>query len=581
MFHDSKPNVTSVYDNYVRAFRWATDRIGDEDGVIAFVTPSGWLVGTAFEGFRKTIEKEFSTIFVLDLRGDQNSVNWRKEGEKIFGQGSKVGIAITLLVKRKGHTGKAKIRYFQTPDYAKRIDKLNLLNESDSFVVMSDKKQLETLKPKPNGDWLIERNETFKSLIPLAGGAYKKFEKHNENTVFVGYSRGFGTSRDPWAYNYSKEALEKNMSSMIGEYNIQMSNGKIEYDRTKIAWNSTLEQLFNRKEKIEYSSELVTRASYRPFTTKWFYHSEKTIHEIASMSYIFPAASVDNLLICVAGVGDRANFSCLMTDNMTDLHIIGTSQCFPLYWYEDKSEIRRENKQISLFGDDTERFVRHDGISDYILGVARMKYGQDVTKEDIFYYVYGYLHSPEYRELFSDDLKMSLPRINLVESKEDFLVFSGAGRRLADLHTNYEKVEPFKGLTFTNGESLDSLLADEARCRVTKMKVLPDEGKVEYNNRIIVSNIPKEAFEYTLNGRSAIGWIADQYQYTVDKNSGIVSDPNEYVDGSYVLKLLCSLITVSVKTMEIIKSLPRLNLEEDEQKPSLIDEFTAKAVEEV
>jgi predicted helicase len=234
-----------------------------------------------------------------------------------------------------------------------------------------------------------------------------------------------------------------------------------------------------------------------------------------------------------------------------------------------------------LFEDDTERFVRHDGISDYILGVARMKYGQDVTKEDIFYYVYGYLHSPEYRELFSDDLKMSLPRIGLVESKEDFLAFSEAGRRLAVLHTNYENVEPFEGLTFSNGESLDSLLADEARCRVTKMKVLPDEGKVEYNNRIIVSNIPKEAFEYTLNGRSAIGWIADQYRYTVDKKSGIVNDPNEYAGGSYILKLLCSVITVSVKTMEIVNRLPKLNLEEAEQKPSLIDEFTAKAVEEV
>ncbi|MDI3483313.1 MAG: hypothetical protein PWQ88_1184, partial [Candidatus Methanomethylophilaceae archaeon] len=296
---------------------------------------------------------------------------------------------------------------------------------------------------------------------------------------------------------------------------------------------------------------------------------------------IFPTSSTDNLLICVAGIGDKANFSRLMTDCMTDLHIVGTSQCFPLYWYEDKTEIRRENKQTSLFGDDTEHFVRHDGISDYILGIARKKYGQDVTKEDIFYYVYGYLHSPEYRELFSDDLKMALPRVGLVDSKEDFLVFSEAGRQLADLHTNYENVEPFEGLTFSNGESLDDLLADEARCRVTKMKVFPDEGKVEYNSHIIVSNIPKEAFEYVVNGRSAIAWIADQYRYTKDKKSGIINDPNEYAGGSYILKLLCSVITVSVKTMEIVNSLPRLNLEETEQKSSIIDECTAQAAEEV
>jgi len=370
------------------------------------------------------------------------------------------------------------------------------------------------------------------------------------------------------------------MERMVDEYNSQLERGVQEFDSQKISWDSTLTNQFKRKNRATFQGDLTTTASYRPFSKRWFY-SDKMMINTSSESIAFPTPSTKNHLICVAGVGVKKDFSCLMTDCMTDLEIVGKSQCFPLYWYEDKSEARRENKQISLFGDDTERFVRHDGISDYILGVARMKYGQDVTKEDIFYYVYGYLHSPEYRELFSDDLKMSLPRINLVESKEDFLVFSGAGRRLADLHTNYEKVEPFKGLTFTNGESLDSLLADEARCRVTKMKVLPDEGKVEYNNRIIVSNIPKEAFEYIVNGRSAIGWIADQYRYTVDKKSGIVNDPNEYAGGSYVLKLLCSVITVSVKTMEIVNRLPKLNLEEAEQKPSLIDDSMAQAVEEV
>jgi predicted helicase len=581
LFDGKKGLVNSVYDNYVRAFRWATDRIGNKDGVIAFITPNGWLTGSAFEGFRKTIEKEFSKIYIFDLRGDQNSGDWRKEGEKVFGEGSKVGIAITLLIKRKDHTGKAKIQYFKTPDYAKRTDKFNLLIDSKSFIEMAKKKKLETIKPKPNGDWIIERNELFQELIPLAGDTRKKFDKHNEDTVFVGYTNGFKTNRDAWVYNYQKKKTANNMKTMIEEYNRQVDVGIQSYNAEKISWDGTLEGSFKKKKKAIFEEESISISQYRPFTKKWFYYDGMMINSTYQMPRIFPTPETKNLLICVAGVGDKANFSCLMTDNMTDLHIIGTSQCFPLYWYEDKSEARRENKQISLFGDDTERFVRHDGISDYILGVARMKYGQDVTKEDIFYYVYGYLHSPEYRELFSDDLKMSLPRIGLVESKEDFLAFSEAGRRLADLHTNYEKVEPFKGLTFTNGESLDSLLADEARCRVTKMKVLPDEGKVEYNNRIIVSNIPKEAFEYTLNGRSAIGWIADQYRYTVDKKSGIVNDPNEYAGGSYVLKLLCSVITVSVKTMEIVNRLPKLNLEEAEQKPSLIDEFTAKAVEEV
>lgn len=581
LFHDRKGNVNSVYDNYIRAFRWATDRIGNKDGVIAFITPNGWLTGSAFEGFRKTIEKEFSKIYIFDLRGDQNSGDWRKEGEKVFGEGSKVGIAITLLIKRKDHTGKAKIQYFKTPDYAKRTDKFNLLIDSKSFIEMAKKKKLETIKPKPNGDWIIERNELFQELIPLAGDTRKKFDKHNEDTVFVGYTRGYATSRDAWAYNYSIDRVRTIKTNFVEGFNEQLANGKIDYDDERVKWTTPVKNRFNRKKRMELDLSTITYAAYRPYSKRCF-DSDSNLNEAPyQFPKIFPTSSTDNLLICVAGVGVKKDFSCIMTDCMTDVQLMANGQCFPLYWYEDKSEIRRENKQISLFNDDTERFVRHDGISDYILGVARKKYGQDVTKEDIFYYVYGYLHSPEYRELFSDDLKLSLPRIGLVESKEDFLAFSEAGRRLAVLHTNYENVEPFEGLTFSNGESLDSLLADEAGCRVTKMKVLPDEGKVEYNNRIIVSNIPKEAFEYIVNGRSAIEWIADQYRYTVDKKSGIVNDPNEYAGGSYVLKLLCSVITVSVKTMEIVNRLPKLNLEEAEQKPSLIDDSMAQAVEEV
>lgn len=427
---------------------------------------------------------------------------------------------------------------------------------------MQKKGSLKVLDVKDNGDWLIERNEVFNTLIPLAGDTYKKFDKYDEDSIFVGYSRGFGTSRDPWAYNYSKEALEKNMSSMIGEYNIQMSNGKIEYDRTKIAWNSTLEQLFNRNEKIEYSSELVTRASYRPFTTKWFYHSEKTIHEIASMPYIFPAASVDNLLICVAGVGVKKDFSCIMTDCMTDVQLMANGQCFPLYWYEDKSEIRRENKQKSLF-DDSPSLIKHDGVSDFALKNAKSKYGSNLTKEDIFYYVYGYLHSPEYKESFLTDLKLALPRIGFVKNTEDFWKFVKAGRNLAYLHLNYEDVQPFETVKLSGSINIEDIRYDDKFCHVNKMRAFPEKRKVVYNKNITIENIPKEAFDYVINGRSAIEWIVDQYQYKVDKKSGIVNDPNDYAGGSYVLRLLLSVISVSVKTMEIIKNIPELKFEDE------------------
>lgn len=563
-FTEKSGLVNSVYDNYVRAFRWATDRIGDNDGVIAFVTPNGWLTSSAFEGFRRCIEKEFSRILIFDLRGDQNSGDWRREGEKVFGEGSKIGIAITLLIKRKDYTGKAKVQYFKTPDYAKRIEKLGLLKTSDSFTTMNDKKELERIEPKPNGDWLIERNELFQELVPLAGDTYKKFDKHDEDTVFVGYTLGYGTNRDAWCYNYSRLSLESNMESTASEYNRQLDGGIIEYDSTKIAWSMDLENAFKSKQKLAWDETKVSVSAYRPFSKRWFSSDSSFINRVYQFPKLFPAPDFKNLLICVAGVGVKKNFSCLMTNCMTDLEIVGKSQCFPLYWYEDRSEIRRNRKQESLFGDnDANNVIRHDGISDYILNVARKKYNSNVTKEDIFYYVYGYLHSPEYRELFSDDLKFSLPRISLVDDYDEFRIFSIAGRDLAELHTNYEDVEPPESLRLSGSVDIKEIINDDDFCRVEKMKAIPEKGKVIYNKNITVENIPEEAFKYVVNGRSAIEWIVDQYQYKVDKASGIVNDPNEYAGGSYVFRLLLSVIGVSVETMEIVKSLPKLEFEEE------------------
>jgi predicted helicase len=251
-----------------------------------------------------------------------------------------------------------------------------------------------------------------------------------------------------------------------------------------------------------------------------------------------------------------------MTNKMTDLHLVGATQCFPLYWYEDGSDIRVKNKQSSLF-DEEPQVKRHDGVSDYALNLAGSKYGPTVTKEDIFYYIYGYLHSPEYRKTFSDDLKLSLPKIDFVLDKNDFDAFVKAGRDLADLHLNYEDREPPEYVKLSGNMDIHSILAKEDICKVKKMRVYPDEHKVVYNEHITVENIPEEAFQYIVNGRSAIGWLADQYQYSVDKDSGIVNDPNEYAGGSYVLKLLLSIITVSVETVKIVNGLPKLNFNSD------------------
>lgn len=571
LFSNGKGNVNSVYDNYVRAYRWSTDRIGDNDGVIAFVTPSGWLTGSAFEGFRKTIESEFSKIYILNLRGDANTQGQRRrdEGDGIFGEGSRTPIAITMLVRHKGESKKAEIFYVQTPDGAKRNEKLTMLKRSESFTELNESKSLQLIHPKPNGDWIIERDERFNKMIPIAGDTHKKFEKHSDKSIFTGFSRGYGTSRDAWVYRYSIEKLKNDIETVVFKFNELIEANGDPYI-SGIPLDQNLLKDYQNKKKILYSDSYISSAIYRPFVKQYLYADQRLIHETASIPRILPSNNTENRMMCVASVGDKKDFSCLIVNINPDLHLTGTSQIFPLYWYEEsvkptvaphQSTIDEKSRlQTTLFADEGPRYKRKDGISNFALKTAVDKYGMVVTKEDIFYYVYGYLHSPEYRKSFSEDLKLSLPKIDFVQSYDNFKKISEAGRKLAELHLNYEKVEPWGDLMYNNGRNtLDELLSNDDLCKVRKMKIDSEKGEIVYNDAIVISNIPKVAFDYTVNGRSALGWLQDQYQISTDKMSGIVNDPNDYAGGSYILKLVASVVTVSVKTMEIIESMPSVD----------------------
>ena len=547
----------SVMDNYIRAFRWATDRLGDNDGIIAFVTPNGWMTGSAFEGFRKVIETEFSKIYVFNLRGDQNSGNWKKEGEKIFGEGSKIGIAITLLVKRKGFSGKAEIQYVQTDDYMKRQEKFDMLNKSVSFGRMTDRWNLESIEPKPNGDWLVERNEIFDMLYPLAGDVNKKFEKHREDTLFTGYSLGTSTARDVWDYNCSGAILESNIKSMINFYNDHLGKD-LAYDKTQIGWSTNLIDSFKKGIRLEYVEESIRQAFYRPFYKQLYYSGSRLTERPGHMSRIYPNGCT-NLTICVSGIGVKKDFSCVMTDCISSYDMLGHTQCFPLYWYDVK-ELSSDSKQSKLIDFEP---ARHDGISQFARDEAKKKYGIDVSSEDLFFYIYGYLHSPEYRSMFSDDFKLSLPKISFVDSYDDFKAISESGRKLSDLHTKYEDIEPYHDVRINGSAPVEDILGKMSLHRVTKMKLVPEKHRLVYNEYVTIDGIPDEAFEYIVNGRSALGWIVDRYQITVDKESGIVNDPNEYAGSTYILKLVLSVINVSVKTMEIVKNLPHISFKED------------------
>ena len=562
IFSSKSGLVNSVYDNYIRAFRWATDRLRGEDGIIAFVTPNGWMTGSAFEGFRKTIESEFSSIYVFNLRGDATTQGEmrRKEGDGVFGDGSRTAIAITLLVKRSASSGKATIHYYAVDDYLKRQEKFDILDSGYSFSQLDSSGKMNILHPKENGDWIVQRSTVFPTLLPLAGEG-KKFSGIN-SAIFDGYSLGYGTNRDIWCYNYSKESLIDNVCLLCNEYNRQLRTGVITRDKTKIAWSRDLESKFQKRQNLTFDEKTVSVSNYRPFTKKWFVADSQYINMIYQMSRIYPR-DASNLTICVASIGDKKDFSCLITDAHTDLHFTGASQCFPLYWYEISPERKTKQSSIVDFGADIQSngLIRHDGISDWALYQARAKYGNDVTKEDIFYYIYGYLHSPDYRSAFVDDLKLSLPRIGFVESYDDFKAFSEAGRKLADLHLNYESVPVWKDLMINGNTPVESFIAvdDLYKVGTKKMKVDPEKGTIQYNDSISISNIPKEAFGYIVNGRSALAWIAEMYHVTTDKDTGIVNDPNEYSGGKYIFDLIASIVTVSVETVRIQDSLPKLD----------------------
>ena len=556
-------NLSFAYNNYIRAYRWATDRIGDNDGVICFVTPNSWLATKTFEGFRKTIESEFDSIYVFDLRGDQNSPNWREEGDKIFEDKAKVGVAVVMLIKHKGKTGKARIHYYHVKDGLSRRNKLDLILNTQSFHQMDSDRVMTIIKPKENGDWVIERNDLFNNLLPLAGVANKKFESHIEDTIFTGYSRGYATGRDDWIYNFSKDNELSNIRGMIDEYRHQTSIGVIEYISEKIKWNRSLEDCSRAKKSIEYDPSNLFIATYRPFTKQWFYKEPLLIDMTYKMHNLYPGRT-ENRTICVPGIGVKNDFTCLITGSYTDLELIGKSQCFPLYWYDDRTAANRKKGQTSLFDDDPE-LVRHDGISDFALNKAREKYGDEVSKEDIFYYIYGYLHSPEYRQTFSEDLKMSLPRIDFVDLWDDFYAFSEAGRELARLHLGYEHVEPNKDVTIRTQLPLDSIAPDDPRLNVVKMDLDVEKRRLVYNQHIVIEDIPEDAFRYVVNGKTALGWIVDRYAVSKNTKSGIVNDPNLYAGGRYILDLILSVITVSVETMRIVDGLPKLDFGEKKE----------------
>jgi len=565
----------SLYDSYIRAIRWASDRIGDA-GVVAYVSNAGWLDGNAADGMRACLRDEFSDLYVFNLRGNARTSGERRRKEKgnVFGEGTRTPVSINVFVKNPDASEHGRIFLHEVGDYLDQKQKLYEVRTVGSLWGISEARGWSRVVPDEHNDWVKQRDTSFEKFIKSAS------KKKNVPTLFFDHSNGVKTNRDAWCFNFSGKAVEENISKSLEFYNEEVERFRgesvagqlpkdfINRDPTKISWDRTEIAGVGRGRNLEYHSDSIYVGQYRPFTKQWMYFDRSFNNCVYQMPKFFPSVQAENLIICVSQPGGNGNFHVLMAKQVVSLHVVDVfgSQCFPLYLYD-----QQEEEPGGLFEGQSSGLQRRDAITDAGLAQFQAAYpGEEITKEDIFYYVYGLLHSPDYRDRYADNLTKELPRIPCVKTYADFRAFTDAGRRLGDLHVNYETVEPYP-VSYKQGTPALWKIDDAAAFyRVTKMKFGgkardKDKTTVIYNANITMTDIPLEAYDYVVNGKPALEWVMERQVVKTDKASGIVNDANDYAnetigDPAYPLDLFRRVITVSLETMKIVNGLPKLDL---------------------
>ncbi|HPV24686.1 MAG TPA: damage-inducible protein, partial [Casimicrobium sp.] len=470
------------------------------------------------------------------LRGNQRTLGEqsRKEGGKIFGSGSRAPIAVSILVKNLRAHEQGGIYFYDIGDYLERGEKLEKVKTLGSIAGIRDVGGWQKITPDAHGDWLNQRDDRFGDFIALGD------KKGQAPKLFDNFSLGVVTNRDAWCYNHSATCLSANMRRMIAFYNAEAErftqahaslsrkdraekvDDFINTDPSQISWTRALKQELTKDQRFAFETRCLTASIYRPFTKQWLYFNRRLNEMVLLMPRIFPDASAKNFAICVTGVGAK-DLSTLLVDSIPDLQMHFNGQCFPLYVYDEIDADELERSQSSLFATRSGgTHTRRDAITDAGLAHFQSVYpGEAITKEDLFYYVYGLLHSPVYRERYADNLSKELPRIPRVKTAADFCAFSKAGRELAELHLNYETVAMHAGAKIESGGKTLS----DADYRVEKMKY-GKRGKDKdlttliYNAKITVTGIPLEAYDYVVNGKPALDWVVERQCVKTDKDSG-------------------------------------------------------------
>ena len=594
----STSSKKSMYDSYMQAFRYATDRLenkNNNEGIIAFITNGSWITNPTADGFRRSLGIEFDRIYIFNLRGDFRVQGERNnlEGENIFN--IKSPIAITILVKKihKNFKREGKVFYYQFQNYMKNNQKMSFLIKKQSIENID----IEEIIPDENHTWLSQGKKEFQTFISIDSNKEDKIK-----SIFKFSSSGIASNRGDWVVNFSKNNLISNVTNSMDFYNqemrrinaktIQEVNMSVSRDPKKIKYNDGDIRNIIRKRSKELDMNKVEIQLFKAFTKKWSYTGKNFNHRVYQTNSIFPNEingninennTLSNVAITIGSPSPRKEFSCFICKEVPNLHLLQNAKNFPLHKYnlnEKKNQKPQTNPEMSesnsavLFQLNTlenseEEPLKEYAISEFAMKTWRDAYpSQEISEEDLFYYVYGILHSYDYREQFCNDLYSSFPRIPILAKYKDFKAFSDAGRRLAEIHLNYETIEPYPA---TLNETRPAVMTDRDHYRVRKMAFVKtadkknDLTKVRYNTRITIEDIPEKAWDYRLDGYPALKWIMNQQQVKTDKDSGITNDPNDWANETmnnprYPLDLFLQVITVSMKTLKIMENLPKLEI---------------------
>ncbi|QHB18448.1 DEAD/DEAH box helicase [Mannheimia pernigra] len=587
VYNSSSNNNKSMYDSYIKAIRWASDRIGNK-GVIGFITNSGFIENNSADGLRKSLYNEFDTLYIFNLRGSIRGKSGniaRKEGGNIFD--IMTGVAISILIKNRNRNRKSgSINFYDIGDYLNKKDKLTSINDLRSIDNIRKKGIWEKITPNEFNDWIKQRDPNFNQYISLGGD--------EETRIFSNHTNGLQTNRDAWVYNFSSKEINKNVQITLETYNQDRvkvidkndKNDKIDdlitLSSTKIAWSRGLKNLLKRNKDIVFNIRNIRSSISKPYTKQNVYFSRDLNEYVYQLPKIFPDKGIPNKLIYITSIGNLGKpFSVLMTNLIPHLKLQENGQGFPLYLYE---KIESENTTNGdLFAENGKTVIdgyeRKDAITDKALKHFTEFYGEqeNIQKEDIFYYIYGLLHSEDYREKYADNLSKQLPRIPRVKSAEDFWAFSNAGRELAHYHLNFETVPMYEGVLFKGGLQIENdriiggvdndfyveKMKHPKRLNLETGKNEDDPTKVIYNKKFTLENIPEEAYTYVVNGKPALEWVIERQSVKTDKASGIINDANDWAietmqNPRYPMELFLRVVTVSLETNRIVSGLPKL-----------------------